>query len=66
MAALPDDVEAALLKRFRDNDAEAPAGGEAAPPGEDTPAAAAPPNPAYGTGARQNLDNLIENSGVGD
>ena len=65
MAALPDDVEAALLKRFRDNDTEGPAGGEAAPPGEDAPAAA-PPNAAYGNGTRQNLDNLIENSGAGD
>ena len=65
MAALPDDVEAALLKRFRNNDADAPAGGEAAPPADDAPAAAAP-NPAYGNGTRQNLDNLIENSGVGD
>jgi membrane protein required for colicin V production len=65
MAALPDDVEAALLKRFRDNDAESPAGGEATPPGEDAPAAA-PPNAAYGNGTRQNLDTLIENSGAGD
>jgi len=63
MAALPDDVEAALLKRFRDTDAESPAGADATPP-ED--AAAAPPDPAYGTGTRQNLDNLIENSGAGD
>lgn len=64
MAALPDDVEAALLKRFRNNDADAPAGGDAAP--SDDGASAAPPDATYGNGTRQNLDTLIQNSGAGD
>jgi membrane protein required for colicin V production len=64
MAALPDDVEAALLKRFRGSDAEGAGGVDAAPPAEEAPVGT--PDPAYNPGARQNLDNLIENSGAGD
>jgi len=63
MAALPDDVETALLKRFRNNDAEAPAGGTDAAPADDT---TPPPDTTYNNGTRQNLDTLIQNSGSGD
>jgi membrane protein required for colicin V production len=63
MAALPDDVEAALLKRFRNNDAEAPAGGTDTAPADDT---TPPPATTYNNGTRQNLDTLIQNSGAGD
>ena len=64
MAALPDDVEAALLKRFHNNaEPDSTGGGDATPP-EDAPAN--PSDPAYAPGARQNLNNLIENSGAGN
>jgi membrane protein required for colicin V production len=65
MAALPDDVEAALLKRFRNNNSDAPANGTDAPPADDG-AAAPPPDTTYGTDTRQNLDTLIQNSGSGN
>ena len=56
MAALPEDLEATLLKRLRrgdsDGDGEAPAGGEPSTEGGD-----------LGSGAREGLDQLIENTG---
>ena len=63
MAALPDDVEASLLKHFRNNDAETPAGGTDTAPADDT---TPPPDTTYNNGTRQNLDTLIQNSGAGD
>jgi membrane protein required for colicin V production len=59
-AALPDDIETALLNRLRhNNEGETPAGDQA--PADDS-GATAPPNPTYDNGSRQNLDNLIQNS----
>jgi membrane protein required for colicin V production len=63
MAALPDDVEAALLKRFRNNDADAPANGTDTTPTDDSGAANPPADTTYGNDTRQNLDTLIQNSG---
>jgi membrane protein required for colicin V production len=64
MAALPDDVEAALLNRFRHKDQEAPATGNDAAPADE--GAAAQPDATYGAATRQNLDTLIQNSGSGN
>lgn len=62
MAALPADVEAAIVKRFRGGQGDDIAGaGDAAPPA-DGAGAADPNDPNYGSGARQSLDTLIENS----
>lgn len=65
-AALPDDVEAALLKRFRSHDAEAPANGTDTAPTDDAGASAPAPDTTYNNGTRQNLDTLIQNSGSGN
>ncbi len=59
-AALPDDVEEALMKRFRHDDGEAPAGESDAAPADS--GAAAPVDPTYGADTRQNLNTLIQNS----
>ena len=71
MAALPPDVESSLLKHFHNNETDNPAGGYTAPAGDTTPPAddsstATPADPTYGTGTRQNLDQLIQNSGTGN
>jgi membrane protein required for colicin V production len=69
MAALPQDFEAAINKRLHGGDTGAT--GDATPPpdtAEPTDPGAvdtAPPGTGYGTGARQGLDQLIENSGAG-
>jgi membrane protein required for colicin V production len=63
-AALPDDIEAALLNRLRHNN-EPPASGGDAAPADDT-GAAAQPDTTYGNDTRQNLDTLIQNSGSGN
>lgn len=63
MAALPDDVEAALLKRFRNNNGEPPASGTDAAPADESGAANPPADTTYGNDTRQNLDTLIQNSG---
>jgi membrane protein required for colicin V production len=60
MAALPEDVESSLLKRFKSNDTDAAPSGDAAPPAEDS--TAAPPDPTYGSSSRQGLDQLIQNT----
>ncbi|MCR4282969.1 MAG: CvpA family protein [Bauldia sp.] len=60
MAALPDDIEAALMKRFKPDEGDATGAGDATPPADD--AAPNPPDANYGTGTRQNLDQLIQNS----
>jgi len=64
MAALPEDVEAAIVKRFRGGEGDDVAGaGDATPPAGGLGNGAADPNdPNYGSGARQSLDTLIENS----
>jgi membrane protein required for colicin V production len=64
-AALPDDIEAALLNRLRHNNDQPAGGGDAAPPAEDS-GAAAQPDTTYGNDTRQNLDTLIQNSGSGN
>jgi membrane protein required for colicin V production len=71
MAALPEDAEATILKRLRRDDDTgstsetapqiAPAPQSAPAPDGDAPAGSA----NYGSGARQGLDQLIENSGSG-
>lgn len=60
MAALPDDIEAALMKRFKPDEGDATGAGDATPPADD--AVPNPPDANYGTGTRQNLDQLIQNS----
>jgi membrane protein required for colicin V production len=60
MAALPEDVESSLLKRFKSTDTDVAPSGDIVPPSEDS--SAAPADPAYGSGSRQNLDQLIQNS----
>lgn len=64
MAALPEDVESSLLKRFKSNDADTPSSSEAVTPAEDAATATpdAAPDATYGSGSRQNLDQLIQNS----
>lgn len=58
MAALPKDVEAAILKRLKGEDS-APAGDGSAPaPAEGVPA----DDPSYGTGERESIDQLIDNN----
>lgn len=59
MAALPEDAEATILKRLRRDD-DSPAAGT---PPTGTEEGAAPGDPDYDPGARQGLDQLIENSG---
>jgi membrane protein required for colicin V production len=63
MAALPDDVESALLNRFRHNN-EAPTTGGETPPADE--GATAAPDTTYGSDTRQNLDTLIQNSDSGN
>jgi membrane protein required for colicin V production len=64
MAALPEDAEATILKHLRGGD-DASSSPDASPPadaaGEEEGAPAG--NANYGSGTRQNLDQLIENSG---
>jgi membrane protein required for colicin V production len=64
MAALPEDAEATILRHLRGGD-DTP--GEATPPadGTDVPPAeegAVPGDSSYGTGTRDGLDSLIENT----
>jgi membrane protein required for colicin V production len=59
-AALPDDVEEALMKRFRHDNGDAPAGDSETAPADS--GAAAPPDTTYGADTRQNLNTLIQNS----
>jgi membrane protein required for colicin V production len=64
-AALPDDIEAALLNRLRHND-QGPAGGTDTAPSDDSSSAAPAPDTTYGSDTRQNLDTLIQNSDSGN
>lgn len=59
MAALPEDAEATILKRLRHDDDSSSTG----TPPTGTEDGAAPGDPDYEPGARQGLDQLIENSG---
>jgi membrane protein required for colicin V production len=61
MAALPADVEAALLKRFRGTDTEAPTTDPTTVP-DDTGANPPTTDPNYAPGTRNNLNRLIQNS----
>jgi membrane protein required for colicin V production len=67
MAALPEDAEATILKHLRGGD-DAGSTGDSNPPPDagEPPAGAEEGAPAgganYGSGARQNLDQLIENA----
>jgi membrane protein required for colicin V production len=60
MAALPDDIESAIMSRFHQGDETSSGSDTATPPADDTGSSPADPN--YGTGTRQNLDQLIQNS----
>jgi membrane protein required for colicin V production len=65
MAALPEDAEATILRHLRGGQQDSP--GEAAPPADspEMPPAeegAVPGDSSYGTGARDGLDSLIENT----
>ncbi|HVY19464.1 MAG TPA: CvpA family protein [Bauldia sp.] len=60
-AALPDDVEEALMKRFRHDNGDTNGGDTDSAPA-DSGAAAAPPDTTYGADTRQNLNTLIQNS----
>ncbi len=68
MAALPQDVEASIVKRIHGGENEDVSGGsEASAPGDDNGTTepggtAAPDAPSYGAGDRQGLDNLIQNN----
>ncbi len=69
MAALPPDVESKIMQHVHNNnDSDTGAGNnDTATPPDDTSTSAAPPaDPAYGDASRQNLDQLIQNSGTGD
>ena len=63
MAALPEDAEATILRHLRGGE-DSP--GEAPPPdGTDLPPAeegAVPGDSSYGTGTRDGLDSLIQNT----
>jgi membrane protein required for colicin V production len=60
VAALPDDIEEALLNRFRRDDNDAPTTGDATPPADD--AAPQQDQPSLPSGAQNDLDQLIQNS----
>jgi membrane protein required for colicin V production len=65
MAALPEDAEATILKRLRRDD---DTGSTTEQTPEQAPAAEEEPSGGtanYGSGTRQGLDSLIENSGSG-
>ena len=64
MAALPEDAEATILKRLRGGD-EAGQTSEPAQPAEPSDTTNDEQGPDYRPGIRQNLDQLIENSGAG-
>jgi membrane protein required for colicin V production len=61
MAALPEDAEATILKRLRRDDDTGSTSDQAPAAEEEAPAGTA----NYGSGTRQGLDSLIENSGSG-
>ncbi len=69
-AALPQDLEASVIKRFRRGGA---ASGDTSPTTDTTTTTPAPsgtdaasPDAKYGNGERQRLDQLIQNSGDGN
>lgn len=64
MAALPEDAEATILKRLRGGGEAGPTS-EPAPPAEPSDTTSDEQGPDYRPGTRQNLDQLIENSGGG-
>ena len=67
VAALPQNLEDQISKHLHNNETDNPAGGDAATPPDDTSTSATPPaDPSYGDGTRQNLDQLIQNSGTGN
>ncbi len=67
LAALPDDIESAIMKQFNqggesDGTTAATGTGEPAPAVPEVDDAPAPDDTDYGTTTRQNLDQLIQNS----
>jgi len=61
IAALPEDAESTILRVLKRGDDSAPSG----EPPSGTEEGASPGDPNYNPGARQGLDQLIENSGPG-
>jgi len=60
MAALPEDVEASIINRLHRGEGEDLGGGTESQPDD---SAAAGTEPSYGSGTRQGLEQLLENSG---
>jgi membrane protein required for colicin V production len=66
MAALPSDVESKIMKHLHNDNGDNGTGtdnGDAATPDDSSGAATQPAEPGYGDSSRQNLDQLIQNSG---
>jgi membrane protein required for colicin V production len=63
MAALPPDVESKIMQHLHNNDSDTGNGDAAAAPDDAAGSAPQPAEPAYGNSNRQNLDQLIQNSG---
>lgn len=63
MAALPADVEAKIMKHLHNNEGDTGTGDSTVPPDDTSGAATQPGEPGYGDHNRQNLDQLIQNSG---
>ena len=66
MAALPPDVESKIMQHLHNNDNDTGTGDATATPDDASGAAPQPGEPGYGDSNRQNLDQLIQNSGSGN
>jgi membrane protein required for colicin V production len=69
MAALPQNIESQIMQHIHGgSDADNPGGNtdSAAPPDDTSTSTTPPANPSYGDNSRQNLDQLIQNSGAGN
>ncbi len=62
MAALPQDIESKIMKHLHNDQGDTGTGDSSATP-DDTGAAPQPGEPGYGDSSRQNLNQLIQNSG---
>jgi membrane protein required for colicin V production len=64
MAALPPDVESKIMKHLHNDNGDTGTGnGDTAAPDDSTTSTAPATEPGYGNSNRQNLDQLIQNSG---
>jgi membrane protein required for colicin V production len=68
MAALPQNIESQIMRHIHGGDSDNPGGNTdtSAPPDDTSTSAAPPADPSYGDNNRQNLNQLIQNSGSGN